>query len=264
MHKKTKSPLKNNPLRTPGQSLDEEIQRVLEDDVTLYMLFPLLFILLTIWTWLIWYEIIQRTNPILLTIITIALSTYCAFKLVKIKKHLKLLKLGRDGERAVGQSLDTLKRRGCRVFHDFVGDGFNLDHVIICEKGAFTVETKTRSKPTKEPCEINYNDDGISINGYISDNKILIQAMAQKKWLEKTIAELTGIKLSVIPVVLFPGWYVKDNRVKKRNNVWVLELKALFSFIDKQPNVISEEQVRLVANHLSLKNRATYIRKLKS
>ncbi len=91
---------------------------------------------------------------------------------------------------------------------------------------------------------------------------MLIQAKAQKKWLEKTIVELVGIKLKVIPVVVFPGWFIKDSRDKERgNNVWVLEPKALPAFIDKQPNIISEEQVRIIANHLSLKNRATYRRK---
>lgn len=261
MRKKTKSPLTNNPLRTPGQSLDEEVQRILDDDVTPYLFIPIVFIILAIWSWLEWYEVIQRSNPIILTVVAIVLSIYSAFKLAKIKKHLKSLRLGRDGERAVGQSLDTLKRKGYRVFHDLIGDGFNLDHVIICEKGAYTVETKTRSKPAKGPCEIIYNDDGISINGYISDNKMLIQAKAQKKWLEKTIAELVGIKLTVIPVVVFPGWFIKDSHDKKRDNVWVLEPKSLPAYIDKQPNVISEEQVRLIANHISLQNRATYSRK---
>jgi len=142
-----------------------------------------------------------------------------------------------------------------------IEDGFNLDHVIICEKGAYTVETKTRSKPAKGPCEIIYNVDGISINGHISDNTMLIQAKAQKKWLEKSIAELTGIKLAVTPIVVFPGWFIKDSRDKIRDKVWVLEPKALPAYIDKQPNVISEEQVRLIANQISLQNRASYSRK---
>ena len=258
MHKESKSPLKNNPLRTPGQSLDEEIQRLLDDKVDLYILVPLMFIVMAFWSWVVWYFGIRIITPIVLTIIAIVLSIYCAIKLVKFKNLLKSLRLGRDGERAVGQSLDTLRRKGYRIIHDLIGNGFNLDHVIICEKGAYTVETKTRSKPTKGSCEIIYDDEGISINKYISDNKMLIQAKAQKKWLEKTIVELAGIKLKVIPVVVFPGWFIKDSRDKERgNNVWVLEPKALPAFIDKQPNIISEEQVRLIANHLSLKNRTT-------
>lgn len=261
MHKPKKSPLKNNPLRTPGQSLDEEMQRILGDDVTSYFFVPAIFILLAALSWLEWYGITQRPDPIIITIFAISLSIYSIFKLVKIKNLLKSLRLGRDGERAVGQSLDALRRKGYRIFHDLIGDGFNLDHVIICEKGAYTVETKTRSKPAKGFCEIIYNDDGISINGHTSDNKMLIQAKAQKKWLEKSIAELTGIKLTVIPIVVFPGWFIKDSRDKKRDKVWVLEPKALPAYIDKQPNVISEEQVRLIANHISLQNRASYSRK---
>lgn len=258
MEKKTKSPLTNNPLRTPGQSLDSEIQRVLDGDVTSYMLFPMVFIAWAVWSWLEWYEVIQSPHPIIVTITAIVLSAYSFFKLVRIKKRLKSLRLGRDGERAVGQTLEALRRKGYRVFHDLIGDGFNLDHVIICEKGAYAIETKTRSKPAKGRCEIIYNEDGISINGSAPDNKMLIQAKAQKKWLEKTISELTGIKLMVIPVVVFPGWYIKDNREEKRDRVWVLEPKALPAYIDNQSNVISGEQVRLIANHISIHNRAAY------
>ena len=65
-----------------------------------------------------------------------------------------------DWERAVGQTLEALRRKGYRVFHDLIGEGFNLDHVIISEHGVFSVETKTYSKPAKGGCKIIYNGDG--------------------------------------------------------------------------------------------------------
>jgi hypothetical protein len=64
-----------------------------------------------------------------------------------------------------------------------VGEGFNLDHVIVSELGIFSVETKTYSKPTKGGCKI-YSEEGISIPGYKPDKKIVIQVLAQKSWLK--------------------------------------------------------------------------------
>ena len=256
MKNQTKSPLKDNPLRTPGQSLDEAIQKVLDEDVISFLLFPILLLMFTVWNWLLWYQVVKLPNPILMTILVIGVSIYSFFKILRVRKKLRALRLGRDGERAVGQALDALKRKGYRVFHDLIGGEFNLDHVIVNEHGIFSIETKTYSKPRKGECKIIYSDDGISINGYKPEKKILIQVEAQKKWLEKQVVKLTGIKLTVKPVVVFPGWYV-ENR-SNRNDVWVLEPKALPTFIGNSPKTLTEENVRLISNHLSRYIRTTY------
>lgn len=142
------------------------------------------------------------------------------------------------------------------MFHDLVGDRFNLDHVIVCEHGVFSIETKTYSKPVKGECKVIVEKKGISVNGRKPETKILIQIEAQRHWLERKILMLTGIELAVKPVVVFPGWYVENRN--KGGNVWVLEPKALPVFIQNLPKMLTEEQVRLIANHLSNFIRATY------
>ena len=251
-----KSPLKDNPLRNPGQSIDDEIKRVIDDDVVPYFLYSFLFIFITVYSWLIWLQIIDIPNPILMTVVTVLVSSYCFYKLIALKKKLKALRLGRDGERAVGQTLDSLKGKGYRVFHDLIGKGFNLDHIIICEHGVFSIETKTYSKPEKGQCKIIYNKEGLEINGYKSGKKIITQAQAQKSWLEKQIVLLAGINVPVKPVVVFPGWYI-DNQ-NKADEVWVLEPKALPAFIENLPKILSEDTVRLVSNYISRYIRTTY------
>lgn len=145
-----------------------------------------------------------------------------------------------------------LENKGYRIFHDLIGDEFNLDHVIVSEHGVFSIETKTYSKPEKGECKIIYCEKGISINGYKPEKKILIQVLAQKNWLEKQVLKLTGIKLIVKPTVVFPGWYV-ENR-KKGNEIWVLEPKALPAYINNSPKVLSKESVRLISRYI----RCTY------
>jgi len=256
MNKKKRSPLKNRPLRTPGQSLDDEIQRIMGEEVVTYVLFPIMLMGFTIWNWLLWYQIVQVSNPISLTVIVIIISVYCFFKILKVRTRIRALRLGRDGEKAVGQTLDSLKRKGYRVFHDVIGGEFNLDHVIVSEHGIFSIETKTYSKPKKGECKITYSEAGLSINGYKPDKKILIQVKAQKNWLEKQIVNLTGIKLAVKPVIVFPGWYIENQN--KQSDIWVLEPKALPSYIANTPKIITEEKVRLISNHISSYIRTTY------
>lgn len=256
MKEENKSPLKNRPLRNPGQSLDDEIQNFIEELLFSYLLLPCLLILFSIYDWLYWYELVKLPNPISFTVLSIAITIYCFIKLSIERKKLKALRLGRDGERAVGQTLDALRKKGYRVFHDLIGEGFNLDHVIVSEHGVFSIETKTYSKPVKGECKITYSDAGISINGYKPDKKIIIQVMAQKNWLEKHIASITGQKLIVKPVVAFPGWYI-DNHQNK-GEVWVLEPKAIPTYIENAPILLSIDNVRLISNHLSRYIRTTY------
>ena len=179
--------------------------------------------------------------------------------MLKVRKRIRALRQGRDGEKAVGQLLDALREKGYRIFHDLIGGEFNLDHVIVCEHGVFSIETKTYSKPDKGECKIICSVEGISINGYKPEKKILIQAKAQKNWLEKHIVNLTGINLNVKSVVVFPGWFI-DNQ-NKASDVWVLEPKALSTFINNSPKILSEENVRLISNHISRYIRTTYDKK---
>ncbi len=253
---KSKSPLKNRPLRLPGQSLDDEIKLLVEDKVIIYLIVPLIFIFITIWNWFLYYKIIKITNPALITVITIGVVIYSIFKLIKIRRRIKSMKLGRDGERAVGQFLDSLKSKGYKIFHDIIGDGFNLDHVIVCEHGVFCIETKTFSKPDKGQCKIIVTEEGISVNGRKPDKKIMVQARAQKSWLEKQIFLLTGMAITVKPVVVFPGWFVE--RILEDNQIWFLEPKALPSFIGNSRKIFEEQQIKLISNHLSRFIRSKY------
>ena len=222
---KKKSPLVDNPLRLPGQSLEDQIQEIIGSEVLMVVFLPIFMIAQTVFYWLLWYQVIRIPNPLTITFFTIFISVYCFLKFFGIRRKIKTLRLGRDGERAVGQMLERFRDRGFKIFHDVVGQGFNLDHVIVCEYGVYCIETKTYSKPEKGECKVIVDNNGISINGYKSEKKIPIQAEAQKSWLEKQIAKLTGIKLTVKPVVVFPGWFI-ENR-SKVSSLWVLEPKAL-------------------------------------
>lgn len=64
------------------------------------------------------------------------------------------------------------------------------------------------------------------------------------------LAESTGKTLPVWPVVLFPGWYIEDNRTNRRD-LWVLEPKALSAFLAQEKVRLAPEDVALAAYHLS-------------
>lgn len=257
MNTTKRSPLKSNPLRMPGQSVDEEIKRILYDEVD-----PLVLVLGVLIAFAVveWYRLYFASppNPILITVMVLGTAPYCAYRLIGCKKRIDALKLGRDGERAVGQTLELLREKGYRIFHDLIGENFNIDHVIICEQGLFVIETKTYSKPEKGESRINWDGNEIIVNGFNTGNRIPTQAKAEAGWLREMIKDSTGKDFAVKPVVVFPGWYIDSTDQKLSSNLWVLNPKALPHFIQKAPKVLSKDDMMLVAYHLSRFVRASY------
>src|SRR6266850_4953397 len=213
MVKEKGSPLKDRPLRNPGQSLDEQRQDLVND----YMLWPMVFavtmILFAAWEWLRYYRP-QAPSPVIFTTGAVAAVVFAAFRVYNALPRLHALKLGRDGEKAVGQFLESLRGRGYRVFHDVVGGNFNLDHVLIGPAGVFIVETKTHSKPSGD-ARVVFDGETIRIDGFEPDRDPVIQAKAQASWLRELLTESTGRNFAVKSAIVFPGWYVNEADAKR-------------------------------------------------
>jgi hypothetical protein len=246
-----KSPLKDRPLRYTGQSLDEEIDDLVNDKILIYFVAIILLGLATYMQWANYYKPIT-SPPILTTVIALLAFSFCSFQIYRSFRKLKALKLGRDGERAVGQYLELLREQGCRIFHDIVGSSFNIDHVIISKKGIFVIETKTYSKPTREKPQpvIFYDGEKILIDRHESKSDILTQVKASSSWLKGVIKESTGKFFDITPVIVFPGWYV-ESPGNDKEKIQVLNPKLLPAFISSRKDVLPQDDVMLVSYHIS-------------
>ena len=136
------------------------------------------------------------------------------------------------------------------MFHDVVGAGFNVDHVLIGPAGLFTVETKTFSKRPGPDVKIGFDGERILVDGFEPDRDPVVQAKAQMAWLRELLTESTGRKFPARPVILFPGWFVEQSKGSLRE-VWVLNHKALPAFLAKEPAILTAEDVKLASFHLS-------------
>ena len=250
--KPSKSPIKDRPLRLPGESVDEEIGKAIDD-----LLYPYLFVIVMSWA-LFSLELSRlllqlSPSPGVYFVVALAITIVGAYRIVRTRRRIQRLRLARSGERAVGQHLESLRESGIHVFHDIPGDGFNIDHVLVGEQGIFAVETKTFSKPAKGKVKITYSDGVLFANGHKIERDPIIQAHAAAKWLAGMLQESTGRKLRAHPIVLFPGWWVDPLPLKEKQSIWVLEPKALSAFIEHSPATfrLSYEDVNLVSFHLS-------------
>jgi hypothetical protein len=232
----------------PGQSLDDQIQDLACDRILAPVLSAML---LTVLALMEWYRYLFHVTPTpqLYTAFALIGILWAVWRIKPAIRQLKDLKLGRMGETAVGQYLEeVLRPRKYHVLHDIPGDGFNIDHVIVGPTGIFCVETKTRSKPLRGNPTIQYDGEKITVDGFEPDRDPVVQSKASARWLHELLESSTGKKFAIQPVVLFPGWYVE--KMPEHPDVWVLNEKAVPTFVQNAKTPLPPDDVSLIVFHL--------------
>lgn len=243
-----RSPLdRAQPLRAAGQSLTEQLQDEAYDHIFAPAMLALLFLMLAGLEWVRHFRG-TKPNPVIYSVAAALAVLYAAVKIWRAKKRLAQIKLGRDGERAVAEHLEWLRRLDFVVFHDVPSGDANVDHVLIGPQGVFTVETKTHSKPLRGECKVTVTEGEVFANGHRIDRNPLVQAKAQARWLGNFLRE-SQFEPYVWPVVVFPGWFVEAFD-SKAEGIWVLEPKALSKFIENAPVKHSTQEVKAMASAL--------------
>jgi len=242
----TQTLLKEQPARNPAQSLDEKINKIEGESVNDAVLLFVLPIIFCIVVWIIWAFNIQ-VNPVLVTIILLPVSAFALMRMFKIRKYLHDHRLGREGERIVGQYLNKLNYFGYRVIHDVVFERGNIDHLIVCKKGVFTIETKTLRKKGKGDGNISYDGKNVLVNGASLPRNPIPQAQGQARQLAKFIKMKTAEKIPVQPIVVFPDWFV-ENEVTK--DIWLISHKQIRYKIMELEDKLSQKEVDIICNNI--------------
>lgn len=244
-----RSPIKDRPHRNPGDSIRDRMLDVIFDRVMLPLLGTIFFGALALmeWTRLLTHS---EPSPRTLTGIALAAASLTAWRVWKSHRELEALRQGRRGELAVGQYLDEeMRPRGGHTFHDYPGEGFNIDHILVHPTGVYALETKTYSKP--DDGKVIFDGETLSITGLKPERDPVQQARANAKWLADLIKTSTGKRVYVRPVVLFPGWWVETTEKGRLSEVWVLEPKQLPARIQQCQAALPDDVVTMVKLHLS-------------
>jgi hypothetical protein len=243
-----RSPLKDKPLRSAGQSLDEVI---FDKIFYLFVWFICAGFLVSIAldSWLRYLYPQPAANPWFITSLSLIVAIWTLVKIITSVREIRRLRMARDGEKLVGEGLQELLRQGATVLHDIQGEKFNIDHVVISQHGIFLIETKTYSKPIKKEAKITFDESNIYVDGFSIERNPIDQVTALSRWLKELLQTSTGIKFNIKPVVLFPGWFTE--KMKGGEGIWILNPKALPTFIANEPIRLKESDVHLVTFHLS-------------
>lgn len=257
-----KPPVGEKLMRGPGESLRQKIEKF--DDTLLFhlvgcALVPLIVMITGLW-------IIQNLDPkyhlwcvIGLLLVVGAVLYFSARWLMNILQHRRDHYLGYFGERVVGETIDELREKGFKIYHDVpaleVSPPFNIDHVIIGSTGIFAIETKSRRRGKARP---GFEEHKIIFDGqqlvypWGEDFHGLNQARDRALWLETWVIQILGRHAPVQPILAFPGWWVEEHAV---GNVRVVNPKQIAPIVLRSGVALTEEQIDLVSKQIEARCR---------
>jgi len=257
--KKQRLPFTQRLLRSAGQSLLKEIDSI-NQEVTVWVV---TLCIAPVYTYAFYISSMYFQNQpgthgeaVMMGVIFLGFVSYNSYRLTGLLRRRRLLRLGYDGEVAVGQELSQLQRDGYHVFHDFPGDKFNIDHIVVGSKGVFAVETKARSKPSsgrgREDATVEYTGRVLHFPKW-TDTQIIEQAERQADWLSEWIGSAIGEPVAARAIVALPGWFVKRTSIDGIPVVNPKQFQSLFGHI--KPRTLSEETIRRIVHQLDQKCR---------
>jgi hypothetical protein len=242
-------PLQDNLRHVPDPSLEEAINTRSDEPIAEPVIVAAAMIALALYEWgRVAFSL--PPQPIAATIAAILASAWAALKSVRGAKNSRQLRHGREGERIVAEVLETIRRDGFRVFHDIIGPNFNADHLLVGPRGVYVLDVKTISTPHSRIATIWYDGETVSLAGLTPERDPVKQARALARSMGDLVKESSGTTYVVRAVVLYPGWSVE--RPHNLNpDVWVLNPNALPALMQNEAVALEDDEVNLIAFHLS-------------
>lgn len=245
--------------RNPGQFLLAKLDAI-NEDLTAYLLAALLMPL-AIYSVHISISYFKKAPEThfrlwLSACVAIGFFLFSIYKVIKLLKKRRLIRLGFEAKLAVGQELNQLIHDGFYVYHDFPADKFNIDHIVVGSKGVFAIETEARSKPAAknrvEDATVEY--DGRTLYFPKGDDfKTIDQAERQAAWLSNWLGKAIGEPIAARAIVALPGWFVKRSSAEGISVVNPTQFSSLFEHIKPRP--LSESMITRINHQLDQKCR---------
>ena len=257
-NRKRRLPFTQKILRPPGESLRirlVELDEKLND--RLIQLFLAAYSPL-IMAGLVALQGVRPGIGVWIAIVAIA-AIWSAYRLWKVINLRRRIRLGFEGERHVGETLNQLMLVGYRVFHDFLITDKprsirNIDHVVIGPNGVFAVETKTRRKVKGENgAKVTVLENALQYPWGL-DQRDLTQAQEDAAWLAEWLSKMSSEPTKVGSIFVLPGWFI-DRRSKPL--VTVLSGSEVATNIPKLNGIAtSDNEIRRLAAIIEDRNRS--------
>ena len=212
--------------------------------------------------------IIAQTGMFWHVLLGILLVIFVIFIMVGRQQFTQMrnAQIGYYGELKVAEMVERLGRPDWHVFHGFDLEAFgkklgDIDHIIVCPKGVFCVETKafrpSRSKrmnkltytPGKSYGKLHYSSSGQEIR-----SNPLPRLHEKSRILHGQLTQNCGGLGYVARILALPEWEVECKEYDSRELV-CSELDEIRQFLSKSEIKLESEQIKRIADFLDGKLR---------
>ncbi|WFB36631.1 nuclease-related domain-containing protein [Kiritimatiellota bacterium B12222] len=257
---KIPKPAEPKPIRQAGESLREQMDKILIDGVMIWYIQILILVVGASMTWyLVFFPEKTKSTAIIYTIMAIGLCFVNTRKFFKARKHFGNLKKGLLGERLVEEQLNDIRKAGFDVFHDLIlkdeHGTENIDHIIVGPSGVFTLETKNwTSKGVPQDDLITYDGESLRIGNYVQDIKFLKQPRRQAGKLQALLQPEMRNRLWVVPILCFRGRSIRLTRFNP-NGLQVVNETDIGTFVLSKANQLDPKDIKKIVAELKELNR---------
>ncbi|MEY2525872.1 MAG: hypothetical protein QOE73_643 [Verrucomicrobiota bacterium] len=232
-------------LRSAGQSLRQEYDRLFDERFIAYFVVVVAFWLVCIVAWVQKFAGLTP-GPSFWTLLSLCVTAYGGFQAFRLRPQLRHLRFGEAGERRFAEALDRIRAKGFAVFHNVPANGFNIGYVVVGFSGVYAIETKTRHGADT----IHYqNDNELLLGGKINDSPALRQARGSAYAIHAQLKEHLHEAYWVKPVLVFVG----SRRVRQPAgdySVDVITADGLENYLDRQKPELTSIAVTDICSHL--------------
>lgn len=175
-------------------------------------------------------------------------SGFAGFYLVKTVRRRHQVKFVRDANIAVGHQLQKVSTEGTRVFHDIETSAGTVDHLIVGQKGLYSVNVVARRSSKNPQARLTNNEIEFS-NNRAAVSIVDINAMASR--LRKEFRDLLGHEVRVRSVIAVPGWDIAEQTSNEHLLVNERTIAMLSGWNDKTDYLMNEDVAVLQAELMS-------------
>lgn len=232
------SPFDAHPLREPGQSLRDRLDKA----------FSILFLNASLGPIITLAPLVYGMGRMLFSrqqnwvewalygALCTVLAIFVSLRLIRDYQRIRRLKLGLACELAVGQELDHLihpEAHPYYVFHDVPADTFLIDHVAVTPHGVFVIEVRART-PAMTPDgtirnHVTVEHERLRFPGW-NERKPQHKARQATRWVASWLNRELGQPVPVHGILVLPGWKIRHEA--RSTDLEVLSGEGLAAHID--------------------------------
>ena len=253
--------------RFPGENLRKELDKTGDKIQYIFSFIVIIVFMVCAWPFIesITFKMPTMGKFLIFEVIALIIAIVAMLVLGRFfRKKIRTMKTGWLGEVIVGLALSEAGLSNWKIFHSVPKgeNGGDIDHVLVCKRGIFCLETKTLFN---EPQNITLKGDDVFLGNRPLPEQPINSARKHAVWLKEKIEKEIRIIKFVIPIVIFPfGKIIESSKAGKNYSasedkektfaICTLEgLNELFADLHKEKDTdfsLSEEQIEKIGKML--------------